>query len=152
MQISLTGQTFAIWKMPFELVTRARNLSSGAEWVWLARGTVQWLKRHRRCFLTHRNSPACIARSHPPRSGRLSSRLSQMAAESAQAAYRTAQTGRLTNDRHVFLTVQEAASPRSRCRRIQCLVRSHFLVHRQPSPPGGLMCMVASLSSLVYGH
>ena len=40
---------------------------------------------------------------------------------------RTPHTGQLINNRHLFLPALEAGPPRSRCRQIQCLVRTQFL-------------------------
>lgn len=36
-----------------ELVIQTHNLNLGTEWTRLARGRLQWLKRHRRSLLTH---------------------------------------------------------------------------------------------------
>lgn len=46
---------------------------------------------------------------------------------------RTLQPGWLIDSRGACLTVLEAGSPRSRCPRIQCLARTHFLIQRSPS-------------------
>ena len=43
------------------------------------------------------------------------------------------QTGWLINNRHLFLKVLKAGSPRPRHWQTLCLVRAHFLVHRPPS-------------------
>ena len=40
---------------------------------------------------------------------------------------------RVTFNKHLFDTVLEAGSPRSRSQKICCLVRPHLLAHRWPS-------------------
>lgn len=46
---------------------------------------------------------------------------------------KTLQTRWLLNSKNLLLTVLEAGKSRPRCRQIQCLMRTHFLVYRWPS-------------------
>ena len=54
---------------------------------------------------------------------------------SATMAKTAPETGWLMNNRHSFLTVLEAGSPRSSCQQIRCLVKIPFLDHTWPSSP-----------------